>query len=74
MGLYGHHVSIKPGSDVVPTSDCCGSIVKLGAGAADNSGFNEGDRVVPIFNQTHLTGQIAANDLVSYSSKYIKTI
>lgn len=63
MGTYGHHVSIGKDKEIVPTSDCCGSVVKLGSGAED-SGLKEGDRVMGIFNQTHLTGQALQKDLV----------
>ncbi|KAI0097938.1 hypothetical protein GGR51DRAFT_552828 [Nemania sp. FL0031] len=62
MGLYGHHKSIDPNGEIVPTSDCCGSVVRLGPGAGD-SGLKEGDRVVSTFVQTHLTGQILEKDL-----------
>ncbi|KAJ2999388.1 hypothetical protein NUW58_g2 [Xylaria curta] len=64
MGLYGHHKTITPGSEIIPTSDCCGSVVKLGPETGD-SGLKEGDRVVSIFNQTHLTGQIIEKDMAS---------
>ncbi|KAI0855178.1 hypothetical protein F4860DRAFT_507656 [Xylaria cubensis] len=64
MGLYNHHKSLDQGSEIVPTSDCCGTVVKLGPGASD-SGLKEGDRVASIFNQTHLTGQIVAKDFGS---------
>ncbi|KAI0405831.1 hypothetical protein F4802DRAFT_606597 [Xylaria palmicola] len=64
MGLYGHHKSIGQGREIVPTSDCCGLIVRLGPG--ENSwGLKEGDRVVSTFCQTHLTGQIVEKDLAS---------
>ncbi|KAI1743209.1 oxidoreductase [Xylaria scruposa] len=59
MGVYGNHKSAKQGNEVVPTSDCCGTIVKIGRGVSD-SGLKEGDRVASIFNQTHLTGQMVA--------------
>lgn len=62
MGLYGHHKSIDPEGEIVPTSDCCGTVVKLGPGASE-SGLKEGDRVMSIFVQTHLTGQIVEKDL-----------
>ncbi|KAI0538909.1 oxidoreductase [Xylaria digitata] len=64
MGEYGHHKTIKTGSEIVPTSDCCGLVVKLGLGAGD-LGLKEGDRVAPIFIQTHLTGQIVEKDMAS---------
>ncbi|GAP85488.2 putative alcohol dehydrogenase [Rosellinia necatrix] len=64
MGTYGHHASIDTGSDIVPTSDCCGAVVELGPGAAE-SGLREGDRVVGLFNQTYLTGQILEKNMAS---------
>ncbi|KAI2641027.1 hypothetical protein GGS21DRAFT_537536 [Xylaria nigripes] len=64
MGLYGHISKIDRDNWIVPTSDCCGSIVRLGPGAGA-SGLKEGDRVAPIFNQTHLTGQVLAENLAS---------
>ncbi|KAI1177306.1 oxidoreductase [Nemania sp. FL0916] len=64
MGLYGHHKSIDQAGQIVPTSDCCGSVVKLGPGASD-SGLKEGDRVASIFLQTHLTGQVLEKDMAS---------
>ncbi|KAI0444405.1 hypothetical protein F4803DRAFT_560932 [Xylaria telfairii] len=64
MGVYDHHQDIKPGSELVPTSDCCGTVVKVGPGASD-SGIKEGDRVASIFNQNHLTGQIVAKDMTA---------
>ncbi|KAI8955695.1 oxidoreductase [Xylaria longipes] len=64
MGLYGHHKTINQESEIVPTSDCCGTVVKLGPGASD-LGLEEGDRVASIFNQTHLAGQIVEEDMTS---------
>ncbi|KAI0474877.1 oxidoreductase [Xylaria cf. heliscus] len=62
MGLYGHHKTIDQGKEIVPTSDCCGTVVKLGPGASD-SGIQEGDRVMSTFIETHLTGQIVEKDM-----------
>ncbi|KAI0798731.1 hypothetical protein GGR55DRAFT_693180 [Xylaria sp. FL0064] len=64
MGVYDHHHNLEDKSEVVPTSDCCGSIVKVGPGTSE-SGLKEGDRVMSIFNQTHLTGQVVAKDMAS---------
>ncbi|RWA09127.1 hypothetical protein EKO27_g5982 [Xylaria grammica] len=61
MGEYDHHKTIDTGSEVVPTSDCCGVVVKLGPGASDL--LKEGDRVASTFCQTHLTGQIVEKDM-----------
>ncbi|CAJ2500748.1 Uu.00g036010.m01.CDS01 [Anthostomella pinea] len=64
MGVYGHHKSLKPGkNEIVPCSDMCGTVTKVGSG--NSSGLREGDRVVSIFNQTHLTGQIVEQDMAS---------
>jgi len=63
MGLYGHHKSLEQGSnEIVPASDSCGTIVKIGPGAVD---LKEGDRVASIFLQTHLTGQVLEKDMAS---------
>ncbi|KAI1119059.1 hypothetical protein F5Y14DRAFT_438148 [Nemania sp. NC0429] len=62
MGLYGHHKTIGQESEIVPTSDCCGSVVKLGPGTGD-TGLKQTDRVMSIFIQTHLTGQIVEKDM-----------
>ncbi|KAI0509062.1 hypothetical protein F5B22DRAFT_638255 [Xylaria bambusicola] len=64
MGLYSHHRSIGNDEEIVPTSDCCGLIVKVGPGATQ-SGLREGDRVASIFNQTHQTGQVVEKDMAS---------
>ncbi|KAI8267587.1 Zinc-type alcohol dehydrogenase-like protein [Colletotrichum sp. SAR11_239] len=64
MGLYSHHKTINPEATepLVPASDMCGSIAAVGP---DVSAWAVGDRVVSIFNQTHLTGQIKAADMKS---------
>lgn len=63
MGLYKHHKSVTESSELVPGSDACGTIVKTGGGAA--SSWKIGSRVMSIFNQMHLTGQIKERDLAS---------
>jgi NADPH:quinone reductase-like Zn-dependent oxidoreductase len=68
MGLYGHHKSLEQGSssELVPASDSCGTIVKIGPGSqAQELGLREGDRVASIFLQTHLTGQVQETDMAS---------
>ncbi|KAL6855516.1 hypothetical protein ACO1O0_006665 [Amphichorda felina] len=60
MGEYGHHVSIAPGSILVPCSDMCGVVVE-----SRSPRFATGARVLSIFNQTHLTGQVRESDLAS---------
>lgn len=60
MGLYNHHKSLDgaPTQPIVLCSDMCGQIVDVGPGVSDAATWQKGDRVMPIFNQTHLTGQI----------------
>lgn len=63
MGLYGHHDSMsKEASTLVPCSDICGTVVKVGPGLSD---LNEGQRVMATFNQTHVKGQIRQEDMGS---------
>ncbi|KAI0153630.1 hypothetical protein BJ166DRAFT_570749 [Pestalotiopsis sp. NC0098] len=63
MGLYGHHDSMKQGaSALVPCSDICGTVVKVGSGVA---ALKEGQRVMATFNQTHVKGQIEEKDMGS---------
>ena len=67
IGDYDHHASISSPSTVVPCSDMVGTIVKLGPHHSTSLGgdFAEGDRVMAIFNLTHLTGQITEEHLPS---------
>lgn len=59
MGLYNHHKTTGgPTPTIVPCSDCCGSIV-----ASNSPSWAVGDRVLSIFNQTHLKGQIKAEHM-----------
>lgn len=61
MGLYNHHKSQdQKKEDIVPCSDACGTIVHPGSSA-----WKEGQRVMAIFNQTHLTGQVKEKDMAS---------
>ncbi|KAK2776376.1 Zinc-type alcohol dehydrogenase C1773.06c-like protein 2 [Colletotrichum kahawae] len=64
MGLYSHHKTINPEATepLVPASDMCGAVAAVGP---DVSAWAVGDRVVSIFNQTHLKGQIKAADMKS---------
>ncbi|OLN91629.1 Zinc-type alcohol dehydrogenase C1773.06c-like protein 2 [Colletotrichum chlorophyti] len=64
MGLYAHHKTINPGDSepLVPASDMCGSVEAVGEGV---DAWSKGDRVVSIFNQSHLKGQIKAADMKS---------
>ncbi|TKA53491.1 hypothetical protein B0A49_11481 [Cryomyces minteri] len=63
MGLYNHHASVDKSPHVVPCSDMCGTVVRLGSSV--QSSWQVGDRVLSTFNQTHLTGQITAKEMVS---------
>ncbi|KAI1334572.1 alcohol dehydrogenase [Xylariaceae sp. FL0016] len=67
MGLYGHHKSLQGQghNDIVPCSDMCGTVVKVAGDGGAAGGVQEGDRVVSVFNQTHLTGQIQERDMAS---------
>lgn len=60
MGLYSHHKSVGQASQLVPGSDMCGTIVDAGS-----SSWEKGQRVMSIFNQAHLTGQIKEKDMAS---------
>ncbi|KAF9874213.1 zinc-binding dehydrogenase [Colletotrichum karsti] len=64
MGFYNHHKTINPEANepIVPASDMCGSVEAVGEGVGD---WKVGDRVVSIFNQSHLKGQIKAADMKS---------
>lgn len=57
MGLYNHHKSLDDAQNqpLVVCSDMCGEIVATGTGV---SSWKKGDRVMGMFSQTHLTGQI----------------
>lgn len=60
MGVYGHHKSIDGKGRIVPCSDMCGEIA-----ASKSQQWAEGDRVLSIFNTTHLTGTITEEDMGS---------
>ncbi|EXJ54662.1 alcohol dehydrogenase [Cladophialophora yegresii CBS 114405] len=62
MGLYTHHKAIGS-AKVVPCSDMCGTVVAVGDNEPGH--WHVGDRVLSIFNQTHLTGQIKERDMAS---------
>lgn len=63
MGLYKHHDSLdKESKALVPCSDICGTVVKVGAGV---TGLEEGQRVMATFNQTHVRGQVMEKDMAS---------
>ncbi|KAF2089780.1 alcohol dehydrogenase [Saccharata proteae CBS 121410] len=64
MGLYKHHKTMdsnKP-EPIVPCADACGIITSVGEGKSTVP-WKVGDRVVSIFNQTHLTGQVKAEHM-----------
>ncbi|KAJ9612464.1 hypothetical protein H2200_004061 [Cladophialophora chaetospira] len=64
VGDYDHHDSISSPSSVVPCSDMVGTVVKVGPHNRQ-SRWKEGDRVMAIFNLTHVTGQINDDHLPS---------
>lgn len=65
MGLYNHHKSLSASTPpLVPCSDMCGIVTAVGPGP-HTVPWKIGDRVLSIFNQTHLTGQIRPADMAS---------
>ncbi|KAI5369509.1 Putative GroES-like superfamily, alcohol dehydrogenase-like, NAD(P)-binding domain superfamily [Septoria linicola] len=60
MGLYNHHKSVGGQEQLVPCSDACGVIVDAGS-----SHWKTGQRVMTVFNQTHLSGQVKSKDMAS---------
>ncbi len=65
MGLYNHHKSMASDTPpLVPCSDMCGVVTAVGPGP-QNVSWKVGDRVLSIFNQSHLSGQIKARDMGS---------
>jgi NADPH:quinone reductase-like Zn-dependent oxidoreductase len=59
MGLYNHHSTTGgPAASIVPCSDMCGEIV-----ASNSPRWAVGDKVLSIFNQTHLKGQVKAHHM-----------
>ncbi|RDW94294.1 NAD(P)-binding protein-25 [Coleophoma crateriformis] len=59
MGLYNHHKTTgNATAALVPCSDMCGTIV-----TSNSTSWKEGDKVISIFNQTHLKGQIQAEHM-----------
>lgn len=61
MGLYNHHKTTGgPVPSLVPCSDICGTIV-----TSKSESWKEGDRVLSIFNQTHLKCQVKAENMKS---------
>ncbi|CAH0032797.1 unnamed protein product [Clonostachys rhizophaga] len=61
QGEYTHHSSLDNGQPLVPCSDMAGEIVASKSPRWEKTGA----RVLSIFNQTHLTGQIKESDLAS---------
>lgn len=64
MGLYGHHKSIDGNSKqpIVLCSDMVAEVVAVGANV---SSFKTGDRVLSMFAQDHVTGQIKEKHMAS---------
>jgi NADPH:quinone reductase-like Zn-dependent oxidoreductase len=61
MGLYNHHKTTGgPNPTLVPCSDMCGTII-----GSNSSVWKTGDRVLSIFNQTHVKGQIKSEHMKS---------
>ncbi|KAK6597191.1 zinc-binding dehydrogenase [Botrytis cinerea] len=61
MGLYNHHKTTgNETSSLVPCSDISGTIV-----SSKSSKWKSGDRVLAIFNQTHIRGQVTGKDMAS---------
>lgn len=72
MGLYNHHSSVSHPPAIVPCSDMCGTVISCGPVTNSDSPFKNpkfrlqpGDRVISTFAQTHLSGQVKAEDLSS---------
>ncbi|KAK8013069.1 hypothetical protein PG991_010444 [Apiospora marii] len=66
MGLYKHHKHVPADqSGLVPCSDICGTVTKVSSSGDKVEGLKEGDRVMATFNQTHVRGQIVAEDMAS---------
>lgn len=60
MGLWDHGQSVALPEPIVPCSDMCGIVVE-----SKSSLLKKGTRVISIYNQTHLTGQLTEDDLAS---------
>jgi NADPH:quinone reductase-like Zn-dependent oxidoreductase len=59
MGLYNHHSTTgSQSSALVPCSDMCGTIL-----LSNSPRFKTGEKVISIFNQTHLKGQVKAEHM-----------
>lgn len=60
MGLYTHHKSVSQQPAVVPCSDMCGVVVRVGDGVAR---WKPGDRVLSTFLPDHVSGQVTEKEL-----------
>ncbi|KAK7414191.1 hypothetical protein QQX98_006885 [Neonectria punicea] len=60
MGLYNHHQRAQDSKPLVPCSDMCGMVVE-----SRSSRIKTGTRVMSIFNQGHLTGQVTEADMAT---------
>ncbi|KAH6999659.1 hypothetical protein EDB80DRAFT_583365 [Ilyonectria destructans] len=60
MGLYNHHQTLQDTEGLVPCSDMCGVVVD-----SKSSKIKTGTRVMSIFNQGHLTGQVTEADMAT---------
>jgi len=60
MGLYNHHSTTGgPASSLIPCSDMCGTVI-----VSNSPRWVAGDRVLSIFNQTHIAGQVRAEHML----------
>lgn len=60
MGLYNHYKPQGPLEPLVPCSDMCGTVIE-----SKSPKLQTGTRVMSIFNQSHLTGQVKEQDLLT---------
>lgn len=59
-GEYDHHPSLTAKRTIVPCSDMCGTVIDSGS-----KRLKQGTRVMAIFNQSHLHGDIREEDMGS---------
>jgi NADPH:quinone reductase-like Zn-dependent oxidoreductase len=66
MGLYNHHSKLgssEPPPSLVPCSDMSGTVVSVGS--SSSPAWRVGDKVVSIFNQSHLHGTVTQADMAT---------
>lgn len=59
-GEYKHHKTAEQNATIVPCSDMCGVVTRIGS---DVSQWAVGDRVLSIFLPEHQTGQVTEKEL-----------